>query len=336
MVRERRGLDEDGIYPALLERHRVVVQTTRLRDTPAADLPAKRDVLAEEAVHLLRLLAKPVLLRRKRLFVCSAGHWSCLAYARLLRIFGRRPCVFAYNFYLHGLSRNVLVRALLRGLLGRHVTLLVQSEEDERFFRGLSERVKIELVPYCQDPIDVPAAAIGDNGYIFAGGYTNRDYGLVLRVASRLPDVPFVIACSRLNDLPARVPVNVEIRRDLGWDAFHEALAGARAVLVPLRERVGSSGQMVTLAAMQLGKPTLVPDVNAVSQYVVPESSGVVYPLGDEDALVAALSGVLADRARLQTLGEAAKARYLESFTRQRFDTAVVARVLELAGSQTA
>lgn len=332
VVRERRWLDEDRIHAELARRHRLTVRTTRLRRSRSAELPRKSEVVAEELVHLLGLLSTPALYRGRKLFVCSAGQWSCLAFARLLAILRRRPRVYAYNFYVHGLGANPLVRLVLRALLGRSVRLLVQSEEDERFFRSLSNGAEIKRVPYCQDPVEIDPAQIRDRGYVFAGGYTNRDYDLVLRLAQRLGGVPFVIACARHNGIDASIPANVELRRDLGWDAFHEALAGARAVLVPLRERVGSSGQMVTLAAMQLGKPTFVPDVDGVAQYVVDGESGIVYPLGDEETLFLALSASLRDAGRLAALGRAAQARYTESFTRKRFDDAVVADVLELAG----
>ena len=331
VVRERRWLDEDRIYPELARHHPVAVRTTRLRRSRSAELPRKPEVVAEELVHLLRLLSTPGLYRGRKLFVCSAGHWSCLAFARFLSLLRRRPRVYAYNFYLHGLANNAAVRLVLRTVLGRSVRLLVQSEEDETLFRSLSKGVEIRRMPYCQDPVEVEPARIRDGGYVFAGGYTNRDYNLVVRLAERLREVPFVIACARQNGLQDPVPANVELKRDLGWDAFHETLAGSRAVLVPLRERVGSSGQMVTLAAMQLGKPTFVPDVDGVAQYVVDGESGIVYPLGDEEALAGALAACLRDPERLAALGRAAQARYAESFTRRRFDEAVVADVLELA-----
>ena len=64
---------------------------------------------------------------------------------------------------------------------------------------------------------------------------------------------------------------------------------------------------MVTLAAMQLGKATVVPDVEGVAQYVVDGASGIVYQLGDEDAVAAALDDVRGDPERLDALGRAAQ-----------------------------
>jgi hypothetical protein len=217
VVRERRWLDANSINAALARGQAPTVRTTRLRRSASAEMPGRAELVAEEVVHLLRLLATPALYRGRKLFVCSAGHWSCLAFARVLGLLGRRPRVYAYNFYLHELGSSPAVRLVLRALLGRSVRILVQSGEDESYFRDLSRSVEIERVPYCQDPVEVDEAAIGDRGYVFAGGCTNRDYDLVVRLANRLPDVPFVIACSRLNGIPGQVPANVEIRRDLGW-----------------------------------------------------------------------------------------------------------------------
>jgi hypothetical protein len=165
VVRERRWLDTNGIYAALARgRAPTTVRTTRLRRSTSGEMPGKAEIVAEEVVHLLRLIATPALYRGRKLFVCSAGHWSCLAFARVLGLLGRRPRLYAYNFYLHELGRNPAVRLVLRAVLWRSVRILVQSREDESFFRDLSRSVEIERVPYCQDPVAVDEAAIEDRG----------------------------------------------------------------------------------------------------------------------------------------------------------------------------
>jgi glycosyltransferase involved in cell wall biosynthesis len=308
--------------PLLLARLREEFDVDVLEHT-ATRFAGRRELMTREFALLGRLLTSRATYRRA-IFLCGSGHWAALAVARLIP----RPVVL-FNFYLHELGRNAAVRRLLASLLTDHVAVLAQSPADRDYFRGLSSRAAVILVPYGQDPVEGVAeeeATLGD--YVFAGGHTNRDYGALLRCAARRPRIPFVVVASRATDLAEPVPGNVTVHRDLPMKDFHHLLAGARLVAVPLAEDVGSSGQMVTLAAMQLGKAVVAADTPAVAQYLDDET-GVSYELGSDDALCAAIAALYDDRERLERLGGAARARYYERFTRSAFVEEFLAAVTE-------
>jgi glycosyltransferase involved in cell wall biosynthesis len=98
-----------------------------------------------------------------------------------------------------------------------------------------------------------------------------------------------------------------------------------------LAEDVGASGQMVTLAAMQLGKAVVVPDLPVVSQYVEDGISGVVYELSSDASLRAAIAKLYADEQLLRRLGAAAQKRYSEWFTKSAFHQRLIEVLLQFA-----
>jgi len=97
-----------------------------------------------------------------------------------------------------------------------------------------------------------------DEGYVFAGGNWDRDYGTVLKVASRLPNITFRIGTTRPEQFNGYdVPENVIIK---GYtpEGFRQAIASCSVMLVPMVKGVlHSGGQQTVLNAMCLGKPTI-------------------------------------------------------------------------------
>lgn len=289
----------------------------RIVQCPPGAFTRRRELMLRECALLVRLLVSPHVYRRDNLIVCSSGHYAALVISPILVGLGRNPSIFMYNFYLHRLGQNVFVRRILAFLLTRRVLVAGQSQADFDYFRSVSGSVALVLIPYGQDPVaDVTDAEVRLGEYVFAGGYTNRDYDRLLRCARSLPSIRFIIACSSLNTLTESVPANVEVRRDLEPAHFHKVLAGARLVVIPLADDVGSAGQMVTLAAMQLGKAVVVADSSVVTQYVDKGVTGLVYERTSDVSLRGAITTAIADEERLITLGSAAQVRYLERFTK--------------------
>jgi glycosyltransferase involved in cell wall biosynthesis len=326
-------LETDGIFASLRESFDVVEPWTMAHHRHQKDVlfGTRRRLVADELRNFARLLRTLRLYRGRWLIVSMTGHYSSLALARLLRVLGRQPRVFLFNFYLHALGTRGLVKRTLRVLLGSHVRIVCQTEDEVRYFSEIRADVTLDHVPFCHGPF-MKHEWIGNNDYIFSGGYSNRDYDLLMKCAARFPQQRFIIACSNLNRIDEPPPPNVLIIREQSWEAFHVTLGHSRIVVVPLRERVGSSGQMVTLAAMEAGKPTIVPDAGGLSQYIDEGATGFVYRLGDQHSLCELLAWCLSNPDALEEVGQAARASYLLKFVRTRFEEAVIAGVRAEAG----
>ncbi len=288
--------------------------------------PTRLHVLSNELLMTVQLLFSRRLFRSGTIVISGANPIAALAASRVHRALGRKHELFVFNFYLHQLGENALVRRVLAFLLTKHVLIAAQSQVDVDYFRALSGDVRLALVPYGQGPVPGVTdedVCLGD--YVFSGGHTNRDYNRLLRCAGRLAAIPFVIACSSLSALTEPIPDNVVVHRDLYGEPFHRLLAGARLVVVPLADDVGSAGQMVTLAAMQLGKAVLVADSPVVTQYVEDGVTGAVYDRTSDTSLITSIAKLVDDEAQLVSLGSSARSAYELRHTKTGYEQGLLA-----------
>jgi glycosyltransferase involved in cell wall biosynthesis len=154
-----------------------------------------------------------------------------------------------------------------------------------------------------------------DNGRVFAGGNSLRDYRPLIEAAGEI-GAPVDIATSTLDaDSASSYPANVTAR----WFAradYDAMLRGASVVVVPLATRTDrSSGQTTYVNAMALGKAIVVSDAPGVRDYIDDGVTGVIVPCGDAAALARAVRGLLADPQRRRGLGESARRHALTNLT---------------------
>jgi glycosyltransferase involved in cell wall biosynthesis len=297
---------------------------------PGARIGSTRlGTLGKLATHEARALRRllPLVLRGDdpaTVFICANSHYAALLAARVGGLLRQPTATFVLNLYLHEMGQRPAVRHILGLLMSGRVAIAVQSPSEVDYYRRIAPHADISLAPWGMGPIAALADRVEPAEYVFTGGYTNRDYGLLVDAARRLPEIPFLIACRTSNRLPADLPHNVTVRRDTPWVEFHHLLAAARLVTLPLRANVGSSGQMVTLAAMQAGKCAIYTDVPVVSQYFVAGETGVPCPLGDLDRFTTLIAQWYADEEGAGSVGRAARAA-ARAFSADAFESAVAA-----------
>jgi glycosyltransferase involved in cell wall biosynthesis len=193
-----------------------------------------------------------------------------------------------------GGALRALTRGTLRAFDGPHVVYCVLSDAERETFRarfGVPEdRVVVTPFPYTL----FDALPTTDDGYVFAGGDSRRDYAPLLAAARGL-DRRFVIATRLELD---GVPSNVEARGTSPEEfAALQSAAGAVVVALDPRSRC-SAGQQSFLNAMLQGKPTVVIDALGVREYVEHGVDGWVVPPHDPQALRARLEWIFDERNR--------------------------------------
>lgn len=265
----------------------------------------KKEVVIKEAKALIKLLLSLPTLRNAKVY-CVSGQYACMLIFKLLGpLMGKEARLYLHNFYLHGLSKNNTVRKVLRFLMSsKRITLIAQTPNEESFFRGLSTKIGIRFVPYCGDMLlEYTERNIIDEGYIFTGGYTNRDYQIMSRLAYMMPNQRFVFVCSKLNE-DFIVPSNVKVYKDIPTDQFQNLLMKSAIVVIPLKEDVGSSGQMLCLQAMRCAKPIVYCNVSAISYYFK-NGCGYPYKIGDIESLSSAVNDALSNK--IENIGKNAR-----------------------------
>lgn len=107
----------------------------------------------------------------------------------------------------------------------------------------------------------------GEPGYIVSAGRSGRDYNLLCEAVRSLPVKLHIICDSRRALEGVDIPQNVTVLDDCHGKKYIEELAGADMVILPLRDSNLSSGQMVLLDAMALGKVVIITKTLTTIEY---------------------------------------------------------------------
>lgn len=235
--------------------------------------------------------------------VAMSDRYRDLILAVLLKARKPRPLIFITDSTWEPFSRSLsnrfpflsriipsLAHLAIKLLDGDHVVYGVLSHEEESSFPRIWSVAPDRVVrtgfqhSLYGEALELPTA---DGGYLFAGGNSLRDYGL-LEEAVRGAPWPIIVASSWTSDAP-------ELScRATSPDEFLSLMAGARACVVPLQTASRSAGQQTYLNSMALGKPTVVTDAVGVRDYVIDNVNGFV-TASDPLSLRSALNRVMAD-----------------------------------------
>jgi hypothetical protein len=200
------------------------------------------------------------------------------------------PPVVGLNmiYYDKGWVLNSIRSAIYRFAGGRGRLLLTVSSHSlrrqyvDRFGFG-SEQVMVLHDPW-QPEYTTAGPSLDDGGYVFSGGEAARDWGTLLSVARACPDIPFKVVARRMRWKQTDVPRNVEVRFDTSGEEFYSLAAGARLVVMPLVDRV-TSGLIVLVRSVLLGRPVLGTRTPAMMPYFPADCSDLLVGIGDAEQL---------------------------------------------------
>lgn len=152
---------------------------------------------------------------------------------------------------------------------------------------------------------------IGDDGYVFIGGNTRRDYPLVLKVAAALPHIAFVIVTSKKNELLlSNATANVTIYYDLPFNDFIDKIAKCRFIFLPLISDT-QGGQLVLFQGALLKKAAITTNNMAIHTYF-DERSIIIIPKANEEKAISNVKALYEDGERIKSLGNEAYQRILQ------------------------
>ena len=148
--------------------------------------------------------------------------------------------------------------------------------------------------------------AVVDTDVVSIGADPRRDHALFLALARARPEWShrLVLASDVAREL-GPVPQNVAIEVDVPFGRVRERLAGARVVVLPVRDNSYSGATTVLLQAMATGRPVVVTKTAAIATgYHLEDSVNCrLVPPSSIEALDEAVSAVLADNDRAASLG---------------------------------
>jgi glycosyltransferase involved in cell wall biosynthesis len=251
---------------------------------------------------------------------CAPRELLHLASATLLNPFGRCKLVSLDTVLPvpRRQSATDRLRHAIKVALFKRVALFIE------YFRDVSGYAhhygmavdKFRYVPFKINRYEqVLATPTTDEGYIFCGGNTRRDFTTLFEAVRTLPYPvrvvtmgDHVITGSGTTLDEHAVPPNVHVVRHDGSDSFLDHIAGARLVALPIKkENISASGIGVYLASMGLGKCVIISHGPAVDG-VVPEGAAIVVPPEDPAALRRAIDRAYTDDAYRESVAARGKA----------------------------
>ena len=228
--------------------------------------------------------------------------------------------------------------ALFRWVARRSLGVIVNSTGEqtrvaERFGIPL-ERVR--FVPLCTTVETPRYVAPVPGGGVVTAGRTARDLETYWAAARLLPEVPFVAIVGAGQQLPEDdLPANMQVVRECSWNECMERLGRAEVVALPLLPSERSTGQVVLLEAMALGKAVVTTRMTGTVDYVQDGVTGVFTEEGDAPGLVAVLRRLLASPEERERLGRAALAFVEAELGSERHAERRLAAVDDLVGSKS-
>lgn len=187
-------------------------------------------------------------------------------------------------------------RAIQRILFSSADLIFVSSKSEIATYaeRLRLPRERFRFLPFHTDIIN-PERIATHGSYIFSAGKTGRDFNTLLRAIKDL-NVKAVIVSDQYHAQELDVSPNVSLMVDISYDDYLRLLRECHFVVVPLHSLVKSTGQVVILEAMGLGKPVIATETVGTVDYIQHGVNGLMVPVGDAEALRAAIEGLLEDK----------------------------------------
>lgn len=184
------------------------------------------------------------------------------------------------------------LRIILLRRVHRFLVYTRRTEAYERIFRLRPDAFR--YLPYKVNALDlILRTTSGDDGYVFSGGKSRRDFQTFVRAIAPL-GIPAKIMTSPEHDsrrhgttttaLPAAEMIQV-IHNDSGLAPFVDCMSRARLVVIPLlKDEITQAGIAVYLMAMALRKCVVISRGIGVDD-VIPDGAALFVEPGDEDVL---------------------------------------------------
>jgi glycosyltransferase involved in cell wall biosynthesis len=242
--------------------------------------------------HILALLvAMKILCIRSKYDVLvidggPVGNW--VSWIQSIVPFGKKPTIMIdclWRIQANPLKHKI--KTALHRLSSHSVDRLVvwARHEIDDFSRSFGvPKTKFIFAPYHTTITDFEFE-IKDDGYVFSGGNSDRDYRTLIEAVRGL-DIPLFIASSDQRlfegiDIPSNVTV-----KSISDLEFRQKMASSRMTVVPIRKGLlRSPGQQTILNSMAMGKPTIVVGPRDAEDYMTDGVSGVTVEYEDVSAL---------------------------------------------------
>ncbi len=203
-----------------------------------------------------------------------------------------------YNWFMHYSVCNSYVD---------HIICFSKNELDWYYKEfGFTDK-DISFLPVAVRRIPNYDTTINKDKYVFTAGRSGRDFDFVIK---SLNDSPYnVIIADNKTTIPPSS--NVVVDSEICGEAMFELMAHSYCFLTPLKDTLKSAGHLMSLQAMQMGKPVISTDSSGMRPYVVDGYNGFFID-NTKEALIAALNKLYSDDSLYREMSNNALNTYQE------------------------
>jgi hypothetical protein len=318
---------------------RSILSTLFSTDSPMPVWLARVDMLrphANQAGTIVELLARA---GRYDAVVLDGSARRDQVAAALLGATRRHPAIVIADATWKSSSHRVdmaINRTGIRVIDGPRTSFCVLSRSETETFPR-TWRLRASRVCFAPWPVTLSEQELrrppAENGRVFAGGNSLRDYGPLIAAATEI-DAPIDIATSVLGaDDLGRPPPNVTVG-PVPQAEYDRMMLSASVIVVPLQSRLDrSSGQTTYVNAMARGKAIVVTDAPGVRDYVEEGQTGLIVAPGDRDGLARAVRRLLDDPEERRQIGRRAREHALSRLSLTHYATRLLDVVDETLSS---
>lgn len=215
-------------------------------------------------------------------------------------------------------ERSPARAAAYRRFLARVDRFVAYGFAEARWLKTwLGPAVPVDFLPFGVDP-DLWQPRSADDvqwDVLSIGTDPMRDFGLLRELARRRPAlrIGLITGTERLAEL-GPLPGNIEVRLDVPLERVAAAIAGARMVVLPVKENTYSGATTTLLQCMAMGKAVAVSRVGAIREGYGFEDGVHLRWMepGSADSLDGAVASILADDSERRRIGASARRHVAE------------------------
>ena len=208
---------------------------------------------------------------------------------------------FAFNFTtLRDDTRRKFFARAFRGIAEFAVFSTYERELYAEAFGIKPDR--LAYLPWTMEtPVPGPENPMAGKGpYVCAVGGEARDYATFATAMRARPTLPAAVVARDYSLAGVDMPPNVSIFTNLAASKTWALLAGAEAMVLPLRDARAACGHITLVAARLLGIPIIVTDSVGIRDYTGGGRVAALVPPGSAEAIEVALDRVLGDDVQRQ------------------------------------
>ncbi len=216
---------------------------------------------------------------------------------------------------------------------GVDVIFVSSTYEVEKYTQRFSlPQGRVRFLPFHTDIIE-PRMVAGTEDFILSVGKTGRDY-TTLASAVKDIDTKVVVVSDAESIKGIKFSPNVEVLSDIPYHQYLNLLERCRIVVVPLKKLVKSTGQVVILEAMGLGKPVIATLTTGTVDYIKDGVNGLLVPVEDSEALRSGIKRLVSDPELLNNIASNALKSVRENYTFDMYTSRILETAKEIAGDE--